>query len=227
MFMLTFVTIATVTLFIWFSGLLSTNSYQLLPVMNEPFLESIVVINHETGTPIGSSWPINVGTGEYISFHLNPSPKTPDSWNGHLVQDPNVWATEIWIWPEKKASVRSDQRWPIQIPMRVFEPADDIIRTHPNPVKPWEKPIVHEADPNFYAEIPQYFGRLRCGSNETPSNLIRGGFVALPKESCGEFIVEIRLYPMTYWRSAIRYEMGPDIVVWRSTVTTKCRSLSD
>jgi hypothetical protein len=174
-----------------------------------PFVSEFVFGHLDDGAPIGDAVSVGVKSGFYAILTIVPNSVPPDTLERRKVLVPSDWSYVLVMYP--RGSSR-DARDALCVPCANFERAGRSERL---------TGALHVATSVPIGNPAIWSGSGYEGPPEPPADLAEKSglhlwtYFAVLSDQPAEYVYELTLYPTAAWRSSIRFETGPPVVLQR------------
>ncbi len=176
------------------------------PARANPFVQSFRVTRVDSGEPVGDEIEIAVNTGFTVEIAFSAAPDAPQELEGRPVQPPGEWPVRLVIYPRDHERSDDGTLW---YPCNRFEVPN---RPYVRPVFPG---VSEHWKPSGYTGPP----KPPRDSGENKNRFWT--YFAVPRDSPGEYVFEVLVYPTSAWKSLVRVDAGPPVVLQRGVLRVR------
>lgn len=179
---------------------------EIPPAFLQPFLDQVRIVEISSGEQFSLDTPLEAGKGHMLLITLVPAANLPTNWQGREVSSVADWQVELTLRPVKEFSLKK----------QIYNTTG-----------------YYHCLPLLSEKIKPFsqgggVGWSKAGFDHTeflrgkPKEFLQGhhwaGYYAFHDHPPGEYVYEMAIYPAYRDLSAVRYEVGPRVVVQRGIV---------
>ncbi len=183
-------------------ALVGCKEQKVEPAGPNPFVETFEFLNSESKAPVGQVVSFAVNTGFTAELTFVASPNAPAALEQRVVQPPSQWPLTVVFFP--RGSDRASKHAIYGCGNRVRRPNERVAV----PMLPYEG-----VDSSW--KLMGYRGPPKPPKSWPADEYRFWTFFAVPLDEPGEYVFEVLLFPTSVWKSSVRVDPGPAVVLQR------------
>ena len=193
-----------------------TQSRPTLPVVTEPYVTEVTLLESRSGKSIDGEITLAAGTGFYAELRFVPGRYGQDREN---FNDPTHWPFALELYrkdePAGNSVVRIPFLWSDQsrVSTRTKDRASEF---RPVPV----------AGTGYWTEAVGYAGPLRQKMTSRREELQRWTYFTPGTQVAGDYVFDVIAYPDAHWLTRVRAKQGSPVVVYRGALKVVASAVS-
>lgn len=192
---------------------LARRNQELEPVPPNPFVSRATLERVDDWQPVGDSIELEFNSGCYVSAALTPAKDLPKMYEGREVQPPERWSVTLVFYRRGDDAESADALRRPCIPLKRARPGRGVVSVSAG------AGFIPNGNTHPYGPS----GRPKGGQPEPPKTwpedeLRYWTYFGPRPDEAGEYVYELTLFPAAAWISAVRFDVGPPVVLMRGVV---------